>query len=79
MTYARGDFYTYISAFRVEKGAEFTHTSFTKPGGSFYIPSEEIDNFYKIYEDALVNKEDMYVMEKHRDIGPFLIDLDFRF
>jgi len=79
MAYERGNFYTYISAFRVEKGAEFTHTSFTKPMGSFYLPSEEIDNFYKIYEDALDCKEDLYVMEKHRDISPFLIDFDFRF
>ena len=79
MSYARGDLYTYISAFRVEKGAEFTHTSFTKPGGAFYLPSEETEKFFSIYEEAVLFKEDLYLMEKHRDISPILIDLDFRF
>jgi P4 family phage/plasmid primase-like protien len=77
--YAKGDFCNYLSGFRVEKGCEFTHTSIIKPSGSFYIPSEEYDNFWKQYKTALSNGEELYLTEKHRDISPFLIDLDFRF
>ena len=79
MTYNKGDFYTYISAYRVEKGCEFTHTSITKPTGSFYIPSEKLDEFYKIYRNAMKSGEDLYVTEKHRDLSPLLIDIDLRF
>jgi len=79
MAYNKGDLYTYLSAFRVEKGGEFTHTSIIKPSGSFYIPSEKIDEFMEIYGKAVLNNEDLYVTEKHRDISPILIDIDLRF
>jgi P4 family phage/plasmid primase-like protien len=79
MAYTKGDFYTYISGFRVEKGDEFTHTSMYKPVGSFYIPSEKIDEFSAIYKLAVKYNDDLYLTEKHRDISPFLIDIDLRF
>lgn len=77
--YKKGDFCNYITAFRVEKGCEFTHTSITKPAGAFYIPSDEKDNFWDKYKTAISNNDDLYMTEKHRDVGPVLIDLDFRF
>jgi P4 family phage/plasmid primase-like protien len=79
MDYNKGDLYKYLSTYRVEKGCEFTHTSIANPMGSFYIPSEQIDNFYKLCTNAVINKDDLYLTEKHRDISPYLIDLDFRF
>lgn len=77
--YNKGDFYTYLSGYRVEKGCEYTHTSITKPAGSFYIPSEKIDEFMDIYKQAYLANEDLYVTEKHRDICSILIDIDLRF
>jgi hypothetical protein len=79
MSYSKGDFYNFLTAFRVEKGAEFTHTSISKPSGSFYIPSDNIDEFYDMYSKAIDHGEDVYLTERHRPISPFLIDLDFRF
>jgi P4 family phage/plasmid primase-like protien len=77
--YNKGDFYTYLSGYRVEKGCEYTHTSITKPAGSFYIPSEKIDEYMDIYRQAYLANEDLYVTEKHRDICSILIDIDLRF
>ena len=77
--YNKGDFYTYLSGYRVEKGCEYTHTSITKPAGSFYIPSEKIDEYMDIYKQAYLANEDLYVTEKHRDICSILIDIDLRF
>lgn len=77
--YKKGDFYTYLSGYRVEKGCEYTHTSITKPAGSFYIPSEKIDEYIDIYKQAYLANEDLYVTEKHRDICSILIDIDLRF
>ena len=62
-----------------EKGVEFTHTSFQRPTGSFYIPSSRMDEFYSMYADAVRNGEHVYLTEKHRDIGPIVMDLDFRY
>jgi P4 family phage/plasmid primase-like protien len=72
-------FCDYISQFRVEKGCEFTHTSLGYPKGAFYISGDELENFMVNYENAFLNKEDLYLTEKHRELSPVLIDLDFRF
>lgn len=77
--YTKGDFCEYLNRFRVDKGCENTHTSIVKPSGAFYIPGEDHDEFMRRYEEARVAGEELYVTEKHRDISPFLIDLDFRF
>ena len=77
--YKRGEFCSHILRYKVEKGSEFTHTSIIKPSGAFYIPTDEMDSFYQNYERALNAGEDLYMTEKHRDISPFLIDLDFKF
>lgn len=78
-SYKRGEFCSHIQRYKVEKGSEFTHTSIIKPSGAFYIPTDEMESFYQNYERALNAGEDLYMTEKHRDISPFLIDLDFKF
>ena len=77
--YKRGEFCSHLLRYKVEKGSEFTHTSIIKPSGAFYIPTDEMDSFYQNYERALNAGEDLYMTEKHRDVSPFLIDLDFKF
>lgn len=72
-------FADYIEQFRIQKGSEHTHTSLWSPLGSFYIQSEDLENFYVNYTNALNNGYSLHITEKHRDISPFLIDLDFRF
>ncbi|PNH04444.1 putative helicase [Tetrabaena socialis] len=71
--------YHYLLAFKVEKGSEFTHTSFSRPTGAFYIPGHSFDEFMGLYKSALTKGEDVYLTEKHRTIGPAIVDLDFRF
>lgn len=79
MDYKKGDVCSYLLQFQVEKGSEYTHTSIVKPTGSFYIPSEKLDEFYRLYRSAVHHGDDLYVTEKHRDISPVLVDFDFRF
>ena len=79
MKYKKGDVCSFLLAYQVEKGSEYTHTSMIKPTGSFYIPIEKTDDFYKLYNRAVQFGEDLYLTEKHRDIAPMVIDLDFRF
>jgi len=68
-----------MSRFAVSKGMQYTHTSIIKPSGSFYVSPDDMDDFMARYTQAYLAGEDLYMTEKHRDIGPFLIDLDFRF
>lgn len=77
--YNKGDFCRYLMKFKVEKGCEHTHTSIVKPSGAFYISSEEEDTFLENYILAMENEEELYLTEKHKSIGPIVIDLDFRF
>ena len=79
MDYKKGDVCSFLLQYQVQKGSDFTHTSIVKPTGSFYIPSEKLDNFFEIYKKGVNANDDLYITEKHRDISPFLIDLDFRF
>ena len=50
-----------------------------KPFGAFFIDESKKDIFYKLYEDAIKNKESVYIIEKHTDVSPVLIDFDFKF
>lgn len=66
----------FLNQYKVASGSPFTHTSLK--GGSYYVPTTDMDTFMEIYKVALVNGEDIYLTEKHRDTSPILIDLDFR-
>lgn len=68
----------FLKSCKVEKGSEFTHTSLGEPKGSYYIGGDKQEDFNALYATALVNGEDLHITEKHRDISPILIDLDFR-
>jgi P4 family phage/plasmid primase-like protien len=49
-------------------------------GGSYIIPKEEINTFHKLYYDNVFVKKKMeYLTEKQLDIGPILVDFDFRY
>lgn len=76
---AKRELVKFLNTMKSVKNSTFTHTSITEPAGSFYILSEYAATFDKLYTDALSAGCDLYLTEKHRDIGPVLIDLDLRF
>lgn len=69
---------TFLKKYRVEKDSEFTHTGLGKFAGKYYIGGDNQDDFYSHYSKALENGEELNITEKHRDISPVLIDLDFK-
>ena len=70
---------SFLQEYQVEKGSKFTHTSIYKPSGSFYIPFEKLDTFYGIYENCFNLRHDLHLTEKHAEVSPILIDIDFRY
>jgi P4 family phage/plasmid primase-like protien len=71
--------FNYVSGFRVEKGVDHTHTSFARPSGSFYVPGSESARFVELYKVAMARGEDLHFTERHRHIGPVVIDIDERY
>lgn len=47
--------------------------------GSYYIPTSSHSAFLKVYKAAIERGEDVFLTERHRHIGPVVVDLDFRF
>ena len=71
-------FKNFLKKYKVEKGSQFTHTSLGEPKGSYYIGGDIQEDFYELYATAMENGEVLHITEKHRDISPVLIDLDFK-
>ena len=69
----------YLKDFKVLKGDEFTHTSLGYSAGAYYIPFEETERFLNKYCEEQEKGNDVYLTEKHKNISPVLIDLDFRY
>jgi P4 family phage/plasmid primase-like protien len=69
----------FLQDHKVEKGGAYTHTSIYQPTGSFYISPQDVSTFMTLYKSAMERGEDLYITEKHTDVGPILIDLDLRF
>jgi P4 family phage/plasmid primase-like protien len=69
----------FLQDHKVSKGETHTHTSMGKPFGAFNIDNSKLEVFYKLYETAIKNKEDVHVIEKHTETSPILVDLDFKF
>jgi P4 family phage/plasmid primase-like protien len=72
-------FQEHINKFKTMKHSAFTHTSIMNPIAAFYIPGGEEKDFIHHYNEALKKGEKIHFTEKHRDVAPILLDLDFRF
>lgn len=68
-----------------DKADELTHTrigdrSLNIYGGRYYIPAEDIDEFYRLYYNhVFVSGKQEYLVEGQLPEGPILVDLDFRY
>ena len=57
---------------------KITHTAFGPPWGKFNIPDEDNDKFFELY-NKLVNKTELFMLERPKKIGALLVDLDWKF
>ena len=73
------DIFNFLQEMNVEKGKLYTHTSMGKPLGSYYIDKENLSTFYELYQKAIMGGQSLHITEKHEDIGPVIIDLDFKY
>lgn len=52
-----------------------THTSMD--GGKFFIPEEDMREFYDLYVNVIQDGQRLYLTEKPLEVGPLRVDLDF--
>ena len=46
--------------------------------GAFFIPDSAHNRFMKLYTNALLAGNKLHIVERHREFGPIVIDLDFK-
>ena len=75
----------FLKRFYTNERANHTHTKIkceklNISGGSYNIPEEEIDNFYKVYKQHIFDEgKQAYLTEKKLVEGQILIDVDFKY
>lgn len=70
-------FEKFLKAFEVYNDSECTHTCLAHRK-KYYINVADQDEFFQLYSAAVDKGTNLSLTEKHRDIGPILIDFDFR-
>jgi P4 family phage/plasmid primase-like protien len=73
------NFFKFLKSHSVSKGNESTHSSMGEPFGSFFISTEEYEEFYNLYNMAINDDIVLHIIEKHTELSPLLVDLDFKF
>ena len=52
-----------------------SHTSMN--GGNYFIGEDDLDQFYELYSESILDGEKQFITEKSTPIGPCRIDFDF--
>ncbi|KAL3149481.1 hypothetical protein ABBQ32_002265 [Trebouxia sp. C0010 RCD-2024] len=68
-----------LQEYEVKKGEQFNFTYMASPYGSFMVPEDKRDAFYKAYTDTLSAGIVPPLTEKQGLAGPVVVDLDFKF
>lgn len=81
--YLNNELQTFLNKKRTDKDSnQYTHTSIGKPMGSYCIYNNDMEEFLKLYDDVVFNKNiPVHLTEGIRDCEytPLKIDLDFRY
>lgn len=73
------EFQKCISNFTVKgKGIPYTHTDCGPPWKKYDIPANKMKKFHNYYSKVL-NKIDLHITEKPKEVSCFTIDIDFKF
>lgn len=59
------------------KGNKITHTSMSKPTGSYHIPQKDMSQFIRLYTEAILSGNRISIVEQHGKYFPIVIDFDF--
>jgi P4 family phage/plasmid primase-like protien len=55
----------------------WTHGSLGGIKGSYFIPEDDLETFYNLYSEQILDGEKVHLTEKRTNIGPLCVDFDF--
>ena len=74
---------TFLSKHFTKENHNYTkikNASYNVTGGTYGVPLDKLDDFYNIYKKhVFIQKKEAYLTEKQLELGPILLDLDFRY
>lgn len=68
---------TLLSKFKAPD-KEYTHTSLMPPCMTLLVTDEDLPSFQEAYVEEFIKGTPLGIVEKHREVSPVLIDLDFK-
>ena len=71
--------YAFMEKYRVTDNKSITHTIMYNPRGSYNIPETVYGIFRKLYANAILEGYSLHIVERHKNVGPIIIDLDFKY
>lgn len=75
------NFYSFLNKYKIEKNSyefKMTHYSMGDVKGTYSVPEDKIDEFYKLYK-KIIRFTIPSILEVHLEQGPIIIDLDFKY
>jgi P4 family phage/plasmid primase-like protien len=73
------DIFNFLDEHIVENGKVHTHTSMHNPKASYFIKPVDLNIFFELYEQAILNGYELHITEKRQEFFPITIDLDFKY
>lgn len=70
---------SFLDKHKVQRNQPYNFTSVAKPFGSYYVPPEQMPEFYILYERVVSAGVMPFLTEKPGKFSPVLIDFDFKF
>ena len=65
---------------KVQKGEDYTHTSFATPSGAFYVGGDDDEIFMNLYiQEYVKGSKLLHLTERPKDIFSAIVDLDLRY
>ena len=73
----------FLNEYKVQKSNKMekvpiSHTSMGVIKGSYYIPDEKYPKFLELYKDYIEEGGEISLVERPREVGPLVIDVDFK-
>ena len=74
-----GPVHSFLKAYKINKGETYNYTYMGKPYGSYMVPEDKRDAFYKAYAETVKAGMVPSLTEKQGLAGRVVVDLDFKF
>lgn len=73
------EFIAFLNKFKTNNADIATHYMMSGTCGKFHIPNNDKKTFHNLYMEAIKDKLDIALIEKHKNQGPIVVDIDIKY